>query len=240
MLVVLFVIMSSKKNSRKRLCPGSKLAAPAHFGLLNKFCTRPGRKESEDGAEAIDTAKVSPISAQCNPVQPTAELLQAVRLLSNHWDRQNTAGTDCSQRRNYTSGQGISRVLSLQQRPASHFHQVIMNKYIYQGFWCFARSRSHEIQVNPRNPAKFTKTRKISRNSVEILSNACLYSNFETCLSYWGYLLAVSSQIYEQRSETTRRRLCCEKLGTSHDVKGFAIGSFLECIVVERANDVLC
>ena len=78
MLVVLFVIMSSKKNSRKRLCPGSKLAAPAHFGLLNKFCTRPGRKESEDGAETIDTAKVSPISAQCNPVQPTAELLQAV------------------------------------------------------------------------------------------------------------------------------------------------------------------
>ena len=31
-------------------------------------------------------------------------------------------------------------------------------------------------------------------------------------------------------------RLCCEKLGTSHDVNGFAIGSFLERIVVERAN----
>ena len=29
-------------------------------------------------------------------------------------------------------------------------------------------------------------------------------------------------------------------LGTSHDVKGFAIGSFLERIVVERANDNLC
>ena len=26
----------------------------------------------------------------------------------------------------------------------------------------------------------------------------------------------------------------------SHDVKGFAIGSFLERIVVERANDDLC
>ena len=33
---------------------------------------------------------------------------------------------------------------------------------------------------------------------------------------------------------------CCEKLGTSHDTKGFAIGSFLECIVAERANDNLC
>ena len=44
----------------------------------------------------------------------------------------------------------------------------------------------------------------------------------------------------KQRSETTRRRLCCKKLGTSHDIKGFAIGSFLERIVVERANDDLC
>ena len=230
MLVVLFVIMSSKKNSRKRLCPGSKLAAPAHFGLLHKFCTRPGRKESEDGAEAIDTAKVSPISAQCNPVQPTAELLQAVRLLSNHWDRQNTAGTDCSQRRNYTSGQGISRVLSLQQRPASHFHQVIMNKYIYQGFWCFARSRSHEIQVNPRNPAKFTKTRKISRNSVEILSNACLYSNFETCLSYWGYLLAVNSQIYVKIWSLKRANNVPKLPGVDYVAKNWALAMMLKAL----------
>ena len=112
----------------------------------------------------------------------------------------------------------------------------------------FRAIQSSEIQVNPRkNTQKHTKIR---RNSVEILSNTCLYSNFETCLSYWGYLLAVNLRIYvktsslkranKQRSETIRRRLCCEKLGTSHDVKGFAIGSFLEHIVVERANDVLC
>ena len=44
----------------------------------------------------------------------------------------------------------------------------------------------------------------------------------------------------KQHPETTRRRLCCEKLGTSHDVEGFAIGSFLRRIVVERANDNLC
>ena len=43
----------------------------------------------------------------------------------------------------------------------------------------------------------------------------------------------------KQHPETIRRRLCCEKLVTSLDVKGFAIGSFLECIVVERANDDL-
>ena len=44
----------------------------------------------------------------------------------------------------------------------------------------------------------------------------------------------------KQRPETNKHRLCCGKLGTSHDVKGFAIGSFLEGIVVERANDDLC
>ena len=43
----------------------------------------------------------------------------------------------------------------------------------------------------------------------------------------------------KQRPKTTRRRLCCEKLGTSHDLKNFAIGSFLDGIV-ERVNDYLC
>ena len=67
--------------------------------------------------------------------------------------------------------------------------------------------------AEPRNSGKSREinknTHKIPWNSVEILSNTCLYSNFETCLSYWG---------------------------TSHDVKGFAIGSFLERIVVESAK----
>ena len=40
----------------------------------------------------------------------------------------------------------------------------------------------------------------------------------------------------KQRPETNRHTLCYEKLGTSHDAKGFAIGSFLEGIVVERAK----
>ena len=39
--------------------------------------------------------------------------------------------------------------------------------------------------------------------------------------------------------KTTRPRLCCEKLGTSHDIKSLAIGSFLNGIV-ERENDCLC
>ena len=115
-----------------------------------------------------------------------------------------------------------------------------------QGFRYFARSQSHKIQVNPRNPAKFTKTCKIPRNR----SNRCLYNIFETYLSYLGYIFTCCklanlpwnfiTETCKQRPETTRCRLCCEKLGTSHDVKGLAIGSFLERIVVERANDNLC
>ena len=77
---------------------------------------------------------------------------------------------------------------------------------------------------NSGKSAKFTKVHKIPQNSVEIWN---LSWNFvtETC---------------KHRPKTTRRRLCCENLGTSYDVKGFAIGSFLERIVVERANDDLC
>ena len=98
--------------------------------------------------------------------------------------------------------------------------------------------------AEPQNSSKSAKSRemhktqKIPRNSVEILTNTCLYNIFETYFSYRGYVLAVNLQIY--LPETTRCRLCCKKLGTSHNVKGFAIGSFLEHIVVERANDDLC
>ena len=97
--------------------------------------------------------------------------------------------------------------------------------------------------AEPQNPAKFTKMRKIPRNSVEILSDTCLYNLFETYFSYWGYLLAINLQIYLRLTlslKCANIRLCCKKLGTSHDVKGFTIGSFLERIVVERANDDLC
>ena len=39
-----------------------------------------------------------------------------------------------------------------------------------------------------------------------------------------------------QRPKTTRRKLCCKKLGTSH-VKSFAIGSFFEHFVDKIATD---
>jgi len=82
------------------------------------------------------------------------------------------------------------------------------------------------------------------QNLVKILSNTCLYNIFETYFSYWGYLLAVNLQFYLETSSLKRENnvpklpgvIMLEKLGTNHDVKGFAIGSFLERIVVERAK----
>ena len=44
----------------------------------------------------------------------------------------------------------------------------------------------------------------------------------------------------KQRSKTTSCKLCCEKLGTSHHINIFTIGSFLELFVVKIANDLLC
>ena len=92
---------------------------------------------------------------------------------------------------------------------------------------------------NSGKSAKFTKASKTLRNSVEILYeiHVCTtYLKFISANLSWNFV----TETCKRRPETTRRRLCCEKLGTSHDVKGFAIGSFLEHIVVERANDDLC
>ena len=40
----------------------------------------------------------------------------------------------------------------------------------------------------------------------------------------------------EQRPKPTRRKLCCKKLGTSHNVNSFAIGSFFDRFVVRIAT----
>ena len=57
--------------------------------------------------------------------------------------------------------------------------------------------------------AKFTKTREIPRNSLEILPNTCRHNIFESYLGCWGCLLAVNLLIVtaasKQHPKTTRR-----------------------------------
>ena len=112
-------------------------------------------------------------------------------------------------------------------------------KFIHQGFWYFARSRSREIQVNPRNPAKFTKTREVPQNSVEILLNTCLYNIFETCFSYRSYLLAVNLQIYLGTLTLKRENKVLKLLGVDYVAKNWALVMMLKALPLVHFWNVL-
>ena len=90
-----------------------------------------------------------------------------------------------------------------------------------------------------RGAAKFTKTHKIPRNSVEILSNTCLYSNFETWLSYWGYLLAVNSQIYVKTSSLKRANNVPKLPGIDYVAKNWALAMMLKALPLVHFWSVL-
>ena len=98
--------------------------------------------------------------------------------------------------------------------------------------------RASDISHSCRN-AKFTKTRKIPRNSVEVLSNTCLYSNFETCLSYWGYLLAVNSQIYVKTSSLKCANNVPKLPGVDYVAKNWALAMMLKALPLVHFWSVL-
>ena len=86
---------------------------------------------------------------------------------------------------------------------------------------------------------KFTKTRKIPRNSVEILSNTCLYSNFETCFSYWGYLLAVNLNIYVKTPSQKRGNNVPKLPGIDYVAKNWALAMMLKALPLVHFWSVL-
>ena len=86
-----------------------------------------------------------------------------------------------------------------------------------QGFWYFARSRSREIQVNPRNPPKFGKNLN-KYMSVQHIWNLFQLLGLFTCCKRANVSWNFVTETCKQRPETTRRQLCCEKLGSGHDV----------------------
>ena len=100
--------------------------------------------------------------------------------------------------------------------------------------------------MEPRNSGisaksrELTKTSKIPRNSLKILPNTCRYNIFETYLGCWSCFLAVNLQIYLEISSLPPVNNVPKLPGTGHNVKSFAIGAFLERIVVGIANDDLC
>ena len=95
--------------------------------------------------------------------------------------------------------------------------------------------KSREIHKNTKNAAKFGRN-VIKYMSVQHIWNLLQWWGLFTCRKLANLSWNFVTETCKQHSETTRRRLSCKKLDTSHDVKGFAIGSFLERIVVERAK----
>ena len=95
------------------------------------------------------------------------------------------------------------------------------------------------MQVNPRNPTKFTKTRKIPRNLVKILSNRCLYNIFETYFSYWGYLLAVNLQIYLETLSLKRANNVPKLLGIDYVAKNWTLAMMLKALPLVHFLSVL-
>ena len=104
--------------------------------------------------------------------------------------------------------------------------------------------------AEPRNPAKLTKTRKIPRNLVEILSNTHMYKICETYFSYWGYLLAVNLQIYLRTSSLKRANNIPKLSGVDYVAKNWALAMMLKALPLvhfwsvlllkEQINDDLC
>ena len=93
--------------------------------------------------------------------------------------------------------------------------------------------------AEPRNPAKFAKTREKPRNSVEILSNTCLYNIFETYFSYWGYLLAVNLQIYLRTSSLKRANNIPKLPGVDYVAKNWALAMMLKALPLVHFWSVL-
>ena len=81
-----------------------------------------------------------------------------------------------------------------------------------------------------RGAAKFTKTPKMPRNSVEILSNTCLYNIFETYFSYWGYLIAVNLQIYLRTSSLKRANNVPRLPRVDYVAKNWALAMMLKAL----------
>ena len=95
------------------------------------------------------------------------------------------------------------------------------------------------------------QTRKIPQNSSVILSNTYLYHIFWnfTCMFtccklvnlYWNFVTETSKQCPKSTGVDYVAKNCMAlALMLKALPFNFAIGSFLECVVVERANDNLC
>ena len=132
----------------------------------------------------------------------------------------------------------VMMVMTIMYR--SHLWWLIIDYTGLRIFHTVAELRNSGKSANPREIHKnMQNTAKFARNLIKYMSVQQFW-NFSqllgvfTCRELANLCQNIVTETCKQRTETTRRRLCCEKLGTSHDVKGFAIGSFLVLLLKEQ------
>ena len=67
----------------------------------------------------------------------------------------------------------------------------------------------------------------------------CLMQVFETCLSYWGYLLAVNSQIHVKTSSLKRANNVLKLPGIDYVAKNWALAMMLKALPLVHIWSVL-
>ena len=102
----------------------------------------------------------------------------------------------------------------------------------YQGFWYFARSRSRKIQVNPRNPAKFTKPAKFGRNVIKYMSIQHIWNLFQLLGLFTCRKLATLSWNFV--TET-----CKQLPGVDYVTKNWALAMMLKALPLVYFRSVL-
>ena len=80
---------------------------------------------------------------------------------------------------------------------------------------------------------------EIPRNSVEILSNTCLYNIRETFLIYWGYLLAVNLLIYLETWSLKRANNVPKLPGVDYVAKNWALAMMSKALLLVQFWSVL-
>ena len=105
---------------------------------------------------------------------------------------------------------------------ASLYNVNDTNHSIRACFWYLARSRSHEININPRNITKF------ARNLIKYMPNI-----IETCLGYWDCLIAVNLQIYLETSSPQRANNI-PKLPLVMMLKALPLAHFLTALLLKQ------
>ena len=77
------------------------------------------------------------------------------------------------------------------------------------------------------------------RNTAKFSRNRIKYNMFETYLSYWGYLLAVTLQIYLDTSSLKRANNVLKLPGVHCVAKNWALAMMLKALLLVRFWSVL-